>query len=365
MPYFQPNQEAFNFLKHMILVGGNVDNPWGKDDFLHYVTHLDKQGKSDDWMFDSFAFWHFKSPKGGYLYSDVNIGTTKNGEGNFYAVPAPNPGNLTDWEAIIDWYFMPDVFADALNQAIEAGIETLGSPKHKRNLIITIPYPGPLQSKFGTIDGAPLNFSVQGQNLQHATEARLVACKWFIDRVIERFSQQNYEHLHLLGFYWTFETIHRSWDIDDHWLLKELYQYIEQQGKKFFWIPFYSSYNIHQLDNYQDYYFHSAFLQPNYMFYKDFTGVKDAAKAAAERNAGVEMEFYTANNESMAEKAERLKRFDCYLEGGILHKYMKESAIAWFDGGKALYRIYHGSDEKEREYYDKIYQFVNGSYTLS
>lgn len=44
---------------------------------------------------------------------------------------------------------------------------------------------------------------------------------------------------------------------------------------------------------------------------------------------------------------------------------MKESAIAWFDGGKALYRIYHGSDEKEREYYDKIYQFVNGSYTLS
>lgn len=364
MPYFRPNQKEFNYLKHMILVGGNVDHPWSKDDFLHYVTHLDEGRVSDDWMFDTFAFWHFKSPKGGYLYSDVNIGTTMNGEGDFYAVPAPNPGTMEDWESILDWYFKPDVFAGALNQAVEEAGKKLGSFGHKHNLVITIPYPGPLQTKFGELNGARMNFSVQGQNLQRATECRLAACRWFIDKAIRIFEEQNYDHLNLLGFYWTFETIHKSWDIDDHWLLKELYQYIDKRGKKFFWIPFFSTYNIHQLDNYQDYYFHAAFLQPNYMFYKAFTGVEDAAIAAKDRNAGIEMEFYTALDEPIAVKDERLDRFDTYLEGGITHGYMKESAIAWFDGGKALYKIYHGDDERERAYYDKIYQFVKGVYSI-
>ncbi|MFT4416478.1 DUF4855 domain-containing protein [Fredinandcohnia humi] len=364
MPYFKPNQPEFNFLKHMILVGGNVDNPWNKDDFRHYVTHVNEHLQSDDWMFDTFAFWHFKSPKGGYLYSDVNIGTTMNGEGNFYAVPAPNPGTKQDWDAIIDWYFQPDTFADAFNQAVKEASLTLGKPEHKHNLVITIPYPGPLQSKFGSIDGKALNFSVQGQNLQKATEDRLAACIWFVNEVTRRFEEQNYEHLNLLGFYWTFETIHKSWDIDDHWLLKELYKHIDMKEKKFFWIPFFSSYNIHQLDNYQDYYFHAAFLQPNYMFYKAFTGVDEAAIAARERNAGIEMEFYTVLEEPIAVKDERLNRFDAYLNGGITQGYMKESAIAWFDGGRALYKIFHDSDERERQYYDKIYQFVKGTYSV-
>lgn len=363
MPYFSPNQKEFNYLKHMILVGGNVDNSWDKDDFLHYVTHLNEDKNPDDWMFDTFAFWHFKSPKGGDLYSDVNIGTTKNGEGDFYAVPAPNPGTVDDWEAIIDWYFKPDVFADALDKAIEEACKMLGTPDYKHNLVITIPYPGPLQSKFGTIGGKKLNFSVHGQNLQNATENRLEACKWFVDKVIRIFNERNYKHINLLGFYWTFETIHKSWDIDDHWLLKELYKYIEEKGKKFFWIPFYSTFNIHQLDDYQNYYFHAAFLQPNYMFYKDIQGVGDAAKAARQRNAGFEMEFYTVTDELITEKEERLKKFDRYLSGGIEYGYMQESAIAWFDGGRALYKIYHGSDIRERSYYDKIYNFVKGNYS--
>lgn len=362
MAYFKPDRKDFNHMRHLILVGGNTDEAWTKEDFAHYVTHLDRDGQPDDWMFDTFAFWHFKSPKGGFLYSDINIGTTRVGEGNFYAVPAPNPGTKEDWLSIIDWYFEPNIFAHALDMAIEEAEQKLGKREHKVNLVITIPYPGPLQTQFGEIDGQKLNFSTTGQNLDMATRQRLKACIWFVDEIIRRFNEKKYRNINLLGFYWTFETVYRSWDIDDHWLLKELYNELQKRDMKFFWIPFWSSYNVHLLEDYQNYYFDCAFLQPNYMFYKSITDVDQAAKAAERCNAGIEMEFYASLNEPIQVKDERLKRFRRYLEGGIEFGYMTESACAWFDGGKAIFKLYHHVDPEERGYYDDIYEFVSGTY---
>lgn len=362
MAYFKPGKKDFNYLRHLILVGGNTDEACTKNDFSRYVTHLDSEGEPDDWMFDTFAFWHFKSPKGGFLYSDINIGTTSSGEGDFYAVPAPNPGNKEDWLAVMDWYFEQGIFADALDTAIEEAEKKLGKREHKVNLVFTIPYPGPLQTQFGEINGQKLNFSTKGQNLDKATRQRLIACKWFVDEIIRRFNQEKYRHLNLLGFYWTFETVYRSWEIDDHWLLKELHKELKTLNMKFFWIPFWSSYNVHLLEDYQNYYFDCAFLQPNYMFYKNITGVGDAAQVAKRCNAGIEMEFYATLDEPIQVKDQRLKRFDGYLDGGIEFGYMKESACAWFDGGKAIYNLYKHEDPIERQYYDKVYRFIKGTY---
>jgi len=346
----------------MILIGGNTDQAWKKEDFSCYVTHLNPDGNPDDWMFDTFTFWHFKSPRGGFLYSDINIGTTMCGEGNFYAVPAPNPGNREDWLAIMEWYFEPNIFAHALDTAIAEAESKLGKRKHKVNLVITIPYPGPLQTQFGEVGGQKLNFSTKGQNLDQATRQRLAACVWFVDEIINRFNRQKYSNLNLLGFYWTFETVYRSWDIDDHWLLKELHKELQKRNMKFFWIPFWSSYNVHLLDDYQNYYFDCAFLQPNYMFYRNITDVDKAAHAARQRGAGIEMELYASLDEPIDVKDERLKRFDRYLEGGIEFGYMTESACAWFDGGRAIYSLYKHHDPVEREYYDKIYRFINRTF---
>ena len=59
MAYFKPDREDFNYLRHMILIGGNTDQAWKKEDFSCYVTHLNPDGNPDDWMFDTFTFWHF------------------------------------------------------------------------------------------------------------------------------------------------------------------------------------------------------------------------------------------------------------------------------------------------------------------
>jgi hypothetical protein len=362
MAYFEPGREDFNYLRHLILVGGNTGEAWTKDDFSRYVTHLDSYGEADDWMFDTFAFWHFKSPKGGFLYSDINIGNTRVGEGNFYAVPAPNPGNKEDWLSVMDWYFKPGVFTHALDATIQEAEKKLGKRDYKVNLVFTIPYPGPLQTQFGEINNKKLNFSTKGQNLEKATRQRLEACVWFVDQIIRRFNQEKYKNINLLGFYWTFETVYRSWEIDDHWLLKELRKEINSRDMKFFWIPFWSSYNVHLLDDYQNYYFDCAFLQPNYMFYKNITDVKEAAHAAKQRGAGIEMEFYATIDEPIEVKDERLDRFERYLTGGSEFGYMTESACAWFDGGKAIYRLYEHHDPVEKQYYDKIYKFIKGTY---
>lgn len=364
MAYFQPGKPDFNYMSHLILVGGNRLDPWTQKEFHPYVAHLNEHGKPDDWMFDTFIFWHYKSPKGGFLYADVNIGTTMSGEGDFYAVPAPNPGTKEDWEAILDWYFEPGLFVEALDQAIAETATLLGAPDFRRNLVVTIPYPGPLQTQFGVLNGKRLNFSTTGQNLDRATRDRLQATQWFVDETLRRFENASPAYLHLLGFYWTFETVHKSWDVDDHWLLKELRRYINAKDKKLLWIPFYSSYNIHLLDDYRSYYFDAAFLQPNYMFYKHIEDVKDAALAARQRNAGIEMEYYSTLDEPIQVQNERLRRFDRYLEGGIVFGYMKESAIAWFDGGKGIYHLYHHPNPAERAYYDKIYRFIKRSLIL-
>jgi len=100
------------------------------------------------------------------------------------------------------------------------------------------------------------------------------------------------------------------------------------------------------------------------MFYKNITDVAEAAHAARQRNAGIEMEFYASLDEPIEVKDERLQRFDRYLAGGIEFGYMKESACAWFDGGKAIYQLYRHPNPVERVYYDKIYKFIKGIYKI-
>ena len=123
--------------------------------------------------------------------------------------------------------------------------------------------------------------------------------------------------MHLLGVYWMFETVYRGWNVDDHWLLKPLRPRVHRHGLKFLWIPFWSAYNVHLLDDYRSYYFDLAFLQPNYMFYKEGKSLEAAAEAARRRGAGIEMEYYLELDEPIGVTGERHSRFRDYLNGGV------------------------------------------------
>lgn len=365
MPYLEPGLSELNGLRHLYLMCWDYKNPMPIDDMRYYVAHRNEEGREIDWLFDSFAAFTGKAPSGNALHNDINLGTTMSGEGDFFAVPSPNPGTRQDWGDLLDAEFNADGMFDRLDKAVDEAAEILGPPPRPRNVVVTIPYPHPNQVAFdGTHRGQQaLNFGVVNQNLMQASQQRLEACKWFVDETIRRWKETGYRNLELLGFYWMYESIHYAWTVDDHWVLKELYKYIRSRGCRLFWIPFYSSWNVNMLQMGKGFYFDAAFLQPNHMFYVDIPGVEQAAREAKERGAGIELEYYMHLDEHIQVGGERLERFRNYLDGGVKYGYMTESACAYFMGFNDLHKIAHQEEDAERQIYHDVCKFVRGVYT--
>ena len=375
MTYFKPGQSEWNGLSHVFIENEDARNWTGKQcldparlrSLQANFVELDAKGHPKDWLFDTLIVL-MAPPSRNSLGADVNRGTTMCGEGNFYAVPAPNPTRKQDWDEILEALFEPTGFLAACDRALGKLTERLGPPPHKRNVIIGLPYPNINEVMFGSLeeDEPNLNFSTVNQNLQQATEQRLEAERWFVWQTHERWNGAKFSNLNLLGFYWIFETVYRSWNIDDHYLLKELRRNINQLGYRLVWIPFWASYNVHLLDDYQNYYFDIAFLQPNYMFYHEIRGVKEAAEAARARGAGVELEYYLHLNEPIQTTVERHQRFKEYLDGGVQFGYMTESACAYFIGGiNSMLDLYRHPSSLERQTYEALCAFVKGTYKLN
>jgi len=357
--YLEPGRDDLGRLRHLILTGKN-----NAQELDLYLAEHDEKGKPKRWLFDSFFLFPPVS-SGNSLGADVNIGTTMSGEGDFYAVPCPNPGNLHDWLEAFDQYYRQGGMLDILQQEATRLTAKLGKPPHPINVVLLMNYPSPIQSRFGVVNGKKLNFSVKGQNLDKASRDRLEACQWYATNLAKAWDKKRFSALNLLGFYWPFETVYRSWDVDDHWVLKEFRGHVNSLGKKMFWIPFWCSYNVHLLDDYENYYFDAAFLQPNYMFYENLTSVGDAAEAAHKRHAGIEMEFYeNTGNLNFRPRVikERIKRFRAYLDGGVRYEYMKKSALAWYMGGKVFFQLYQSKKKKDQELYRDICAFIHGEY---
>lgn len=365
--YLQQNLPEFNYLKHLVLMYGDSRSPWTQEQLGYYVAHHGEDDKPDGWLFDSFLFINAKSSAGHHYVADINLGTSMSGEGDFFSACSPTPGDKKDWEELLEFYFGEGGALDSLDRTIQeiAGL-LRGMPTRKRNVVLTLPYPHITQEHFGVVEEAAgdLNFSTKGHDLAHATGARLTAAKWFVDQIWARWQKAGYRNLNLLGIYWIYETVYRSWSMDDHVLLKELRKHVNAKGLKLVWIPFYATYNFHLLDNYRDYYFDMAFLQPNFLFYKEGKTIDVAAGVARRTGAGLEIEYYLELDEPIAVSKERHLRFREYLNAGVKYGYMKEAACAHFQGVNSLQRMIHHKDPAEREFYEDICKFVWGTYQV-
>jgi hypothetical protein len=289
------------------------------------------------------------------------------GEGDFAAVCSPQPANRIDWDELLEFYLGEDGAVERLQRAVENCSARISTPyAQRRNVVLMLPYPHVTQPDFGPLKpgGPSLDFTVRSQNLARATSQRLQACTWMVDEIARRWQGKRWSHLHLLGVYWMFETVYRGWDVDDHWLLKELRPQVNGRGLKFLWIPFWSTYNVHLLDDYRSYYFDLAFLQSNYMFYRQGRSLASAAEAARQREAGFEMEYYLELDEPIAVGNQRHARFREYLNGGVSHGYMTQAACAYFLGMAPLSRMHSHPDPQERAFYEDLYAFVKGTYRV-
>lgn len=364
MAYFAPDQPQYNHLRHLQLVGvaeGNLPVP---KDFAYQVAHMGTRGKPDAWFFDSFLVYTSSAPGGTSYFPDINLGTTACGRGDFFAVPVPNPAGVEEWRHALRINLARDGFAGCLEETVESLAPALGQPRHKRNVVVTIPYPHFTHTHFGSLKpgGPNLNFRALNQNLMRACEQRLEACRWFVDEAIALFRKGRFRNVNLLGFYWPFETMFYSWDVDDHWVVKELFRHVKERGSSLFWIPFFSTRNINTMSDSRELYFDCAFLQPNHMFYDHLDSVQPAADAARARGGGIELEYYVSIHPTVDIGEKKFERARNYLNGGVDHGYMTESACAYFIGFNDLARMARHKDPRERGMYDDFFHFVAGDY---
>ncbi|MGQ7868178.1 DUF4855 domain-containing protein [Sunxiuqinia sp. sy24] len=298
---------------------------WNKDHFLPYVVHEDQEGNRN-WLFDGFLFLEFKDGKG------------RNYAPGYEKLNARRP----EWEWLLDRRFEKDKAFSALDQCIDDQIQELGQPGFKHQVISGIPSPILNQDDWGEIDGQKLDFT--------KPEDRLEAGKWYIDRFMERYKKENYEHLQLEGFYWVDEDVRGCADI-----LIPLGDYIRSLGLRFYWIPYWTAPGR---EDWKKYKFDFAWIQPNHFFHKEISDdrLDETCAFARERNMGVEMEFdgrALANHESGF-----CSRLEAYIDAFEKNKVFEQASIAYYEGGNGIYRFHQSTNPKDKELMDRLAKHI-------
>jgi len=306
-----------------------------------YVSYLDEDGRSKEWLFDSFLFLSIFSESKACFWG--------------YST-------ASDWRWWIDKIFAEGEQVDALNKEVERVKRILGNPS-KRGVIISIPYPDPAVDDFGlrSKDGRTLSFSPHGG---HGARDRLQACVWFVDEVAERWRSgaHRYNNLELIGFYWFQEELLEG----DATLVNELGAHIRSQGFKFFWIPYNSESNIQAVKDYSegDLGFDFVWIQPNCHSsregiqerWNEQRDIRRVAELAGSLGASIEIEMdrrlYQTGD------LECLNYFYDYLDQGLSLQYI-DKALAYYVFPTDLYR---SQNPIVRRAYEALCEFVKGRY---
>ena len=323
-----------------LIYGGGAHRKmtWDEEHFVPYISYTDRKGK-DHWLFD------------GFLMLEIIDGKGKIFATGYYGVPSTKD----DWTALVDYYFTPGQCVDALNQCIAKKVKGLGKPSKKRKIIIGIPEPivAGLNSHYeqtpadywGDIDGKKLDFN--------DPDDRIIACKWYIDYVRNKFDEGKYNQLVLAGFYWIAETAGHTKTI-----LPVVGEYIHQAGYTFNWIPYWKGGTDEP-----DYFswkalgFHKAYLQPNYFFNDKipYSRLEEACKVAKDYDLDLELEFDMRVFTNQGDRSSRLYDYlNAFRQNGVL----TDKRIAYYQDADALYHLYHASNAKEREIYHDFCTFV-------
>ena len=305
-----------------------------ESDLLPYTAYLDKNGNIKDFFFDSYLFLPCMGygPSGARMHLDEN-----------------NPTKAIDWTDYINDTFAKGANVDALESAYGKTKAALGDTKSKAGVFFTILYPGKKATSFGTLGGKSLDFSKM--------EDRKYAVKWMIDEQISLFNKRGYKNIDLVGFYWLEEYIAAN---DDKELLNYASDYLHSKGLKFIWIPWYKA---NGYDNWKNYGFDVACMQPNLMWlgFNDPMRVKSSVQLSEKYGLSMEMEC-----DGRVYTDEYFARYLNYLDGGLNSSMMDSVKMYYQDGKTAVYyRACYSTNPQYRMVYDLTYKYAKKTLTQS
>lgn len=305
-------------IKDLMLLyqGGTHRLDYTEEQLQPYLYKTGEKGEHQ-WLFDGFLFIEFKDNRG-YEYA--------NGYG-------AKPANKAQWMWLTTRNFERGKGVNALNSLLEKLSYKGLAPKRMRKVVLTLPDPIKGNKTWGDLNGKNLDFD--------KTEDRIAACKWYVDYVIEKWKEQNYEQLDFKGFYWVAETQRDSWEI-----LQEISRHIKSRGYEFYWIPYMYAEGA---EKWKESGFDHAYQQPNYFFKLEhpYSLLTKAIDMGNTYNMGLEIEFdQNVSNPAFA------KRFydyiDAFREGGV----WRSKPVAYYEGGGAWLDMYKGSTTLKKMYND-------------
>lgn len=253
------------------------------------------------WLFDGFLFL------GNYFHGR-----------SFMATGQHSPTRRQDWLDMLDRLFAKQESIPALDEALEETRRQIPGPFHRRKVVIFLPDPQAGQTDWGEINGRQMDFN--------ASDDRILACNWYVDRILERFAAANLRNIQLAGIYWLTEN---GGFLPQH--LCQVARHVHDLGLEFYWIPYYEAFGY---DRWKEYGFDRAWYQPNYLFQSSTPRQRliDAWQTAQSLGMSIEMEFDSnyplERNTDYVDVYEQLGLFDTL----DLAYYGDDALAYWQDG---------------------------------
>jgi len=342
--YFPKGDPRSGGVNDLMLIYNNVGSNWMMIDALPYVAYIspiypDYQLNVEDYFFDSFLFLALTAPDG-HAFDAPSRGT---------------PAVKEHWQWFIDKIFDGTNQLSAFERAYEVANEQLGEDA-KGKIYIMIPNPMSEIKDFGDVDGTgSLNFS--WGDAKKATDHRFRAVKWYIDEVLKKWEQANYQNLELLGFYWVEEAIHYGVPGEVE-LINKVTDYIHEFDLKHTWIPYFTSSGHNR---WEEAGFDFVMHQPNHMFSSTSTIDRflHLSNYALRYGQGIEIE---AEGSSVTNDLIKRKKFIDYLRAGVTFNWQKDALHGYYQGTHYFGSCGISSDPYAREIYELVYQYVKGEF---
>lgn len=311
--------EQNNYVVDLYLVYQGVSSAinYKREHFIPYV--YSEKDNEFNWTFDGFLFLELQTESGRSFGSSAN---------------------KSDWNWLIDRQLKtPGVGVPALNTLLDSLRSSGKVPTRKRKVVISIPSPSSSDIDWGEIDGKKLNMTNDAD--------RIESVKWYIDRVMEEWSNSDFSELEFSGFYWLHEG-ERGYTTD-RFILPEISRYIKDMGLHFYWIPYFGA---PMGADWKELGFDIAYQQPNYFFRHEdeewpATRLDDACQFASRYNMGLEMEIDASIKEPLFQK-----RFLEYLEYFDKNRVLETAPMAHYDGRGTIYQMSVSQDETLNDLYN-------------
>lgn len=291
---------------------------WTALDLAPYVGYM-PAGKPAGPMFGGFILSGIRSRPGRFLYP-------------MYAAFG-KPADRDDWLQWIDDVFAPGHNLDALCMQADGPLD----------IWVSIPYPHPLQSDFGLVDGKRLDFRTE--------EDRYRAVAWWIDRFSDRFADEAglAGHIHFRGFLWPRASI----DAGDEPLVERTNHDVHAKGFRSIWLPHYGGQGALKSGQLG---FDAAAVHPNYYGNAGY-GVEwldQAALFAKMTKAGFQI---ICGKGALYSDYHLLD----YLNHGLPEKngYMHDALLVYQFPNQTLGDLI----ESRPDDYERLHAFIRGTYT--